>query len=98
MSRHPRGRSSRAATDLVLDHDQGRNRLDLESFDAGPGRSSSATRYELERAVVAPPLEYLCEEALDPPAMPGQGRVEEDQPRLLLWWGASHCHVSTSVW
>ena len=37
---------------------------------------------ELERLVVAPALEHLREEALDAPALAGQRRVKEDEPRL----------------
>ena len=50
-----------------------------------------------ERAVVATPLQDLGEEALDPPAMAGQGRMEEDEPWLFSQWGNGHCHDAPPV-
>jgi hypothetical protein len=36
----------------------------------------------LERPVVPPPLQHLCEEPFDASTMPRECRMKEDQPRL----------------
>jgi hypothetical protein len=49
-----------------------------------------------ERAVVLPSLQDLSEESFDPSALSGQGRVKEDQARLVRQhWGG--CHFRTSA-
>jgi len=48
---------------------------------------------DLERAMVAPPLQYLRQESLNPPTMPGQRRMEENEPRLWLESRAGRCHT-----
>src|SRR5207244_5626608 len=58
---------------LVLDDDEGRHRLDLESFDQ-VGMLLLRDLHDLERAVVAPPLQHLGEKTFHPPAVTRQRR------------------------
>ena len=73
MSRQPRGRSSRAATALFSTTTRV-GTVSILNRSSRSGRSSSRDPHDVERAVVAPPLQHLREEALDPPAVPD--RVE----------------------
>src|SRR2546422_9363920 len=78
---------------LVLDDDEGGNRLDLEPF-VQVRPLLLRHQHDLECAVVPAPLQYLREEAFHAAAVTGQARMEEDEPRLLRQWGDSHCHVA----
>src|SRR5436305_13179027 len=66
----------------VLDDADGRHLLDPELLrEVRPLIDRDAD--EVERLVVAPPLQHLGDEALDAAAAPGQRRVEEDEARSL---------------
>src|SRR6476660_1490956 len=83
---------------LLLDDDEGGNRLDLEPL-VQVRPLLLRYQHDVERAVVAAPLQHLREEALNAPTMAGQARVEEDEPRLVRQWWDRHCHVAPPlVW
>ena len=94
MSRQPRGCSRRPATALPFDHDERRDGLDLEALQQ-VGALLLRDADDLERAVVAPALQHLREEALDTPTMARQCRVEKHEPGcLLLESRCGHCHFA----
>src|SRR3954449_6035002 len=66
-----------------FDDDECGHRVDLEVLEQ-VRTVLLGDAHELERPMVAPSLQDLREKALDTPAMPGQRRVKEDQPRLML--------------
>jgi hypothetical protein len=67
---------------FALDDDEGRHRQDAEPLDE-VGTLLLVHAVELERAVVAPALEYLSQEPFNATAGAGNGRIEEDESRLL---------------
>ena len=70
------------ANGLPDDDDERGQCPDAEALDEiGPRLVVDAV--ELEGAVVAPALEHLGQEPLDTPARAGDGRVEEDESRLV---------------
>ena len=82
MSRQPFG-SRDALPDLPpLDDEERRHHVDAEALaELGPQVDRDAD--EVERVVVLPPLQHLRDERLRPAALPGDGRVEEDQAGSL---------------
>ena len=78
---------------LVLDDDEGRHRLDLEPLEQ-VRMLLFRDHHDVERAVVAPPLQHLGEEPFHAPAVTRQARMEEDEPGLVRERGDSHCHVA----
>jgi len=64
---------------FVLDDDERRHGLDSETLEQ-IRVLLLGDPHHVERSVVAPPLEHLREETFDPPAVPRQRRVEEDEP------------------
>ena len=69
------------ADDLVLDDDERRKRLDREALEQ-VGSRILLDAVELERLVVAAPLEHLREESLDTSTVARNTRMEEHEPRL----------------
>src|SRR5262245_42589147 len=67
---------------LAFHDDESRHCLDLEVRQQIRPLLLRHT-HDLECPVIAAALEHLREETLDPPAMPGQARMEEDKPRRL---------------
>jgi hypothetical protein len=77
-------RPLQARSDLPsLDDDERRQLVDGEALDEiRPFFARDAV--QPERAVVPAALQDLSEEALDSPALAGEGGVEEDEPRLAV--------------
>src|SRR5262245_35288094 len=85
-----------ACDGAALDDDQRRHGLDAEPLQQVRALLLRDP-HDMERAMVPAALQHLRQEALDPPTMAGQCRVEEDEPRLLYQGWASRCHVAPPV-